>query len=283
MVRRRQLALALRGFREQAGLSVSDAAARLLSSPSKISRLENAQRNATLRDVRDLCEAYGVPAGIRDELMEIAQESRRRGWWQESNLDAAMATLIGMENAAISISEFQPIFVPGLLQTPGYAEAIIDVFQAENPINKKAFFDVRMRRQKILLGDSAPVFRVLLDEAVVRRPVGGSDVMREQIERLLATYSNDSTTSIRVIPSDVGAYLGMLNGFIVLEFDQLVSEIQGAGMPGVVYIETLIEDKSYDQPAEVKQYLDAFARLERSALDPVSSADLLEGVRRDLQ
>jgi transcriptional regulator with XRE-family HTH domain len=270
----------LRSFRERAGLSVAEAAARLLSSPSKISRLEKAQRNATLRDVRDLSEAYGVPEEVQTQLMDLAQESRRRAWWQDSNLPPALETLIGMEGAARSIVEFQPLLVPGLLQTPEYARTVVDEFVSDASI-RKALFESRMRRQEILHGDFPPGVNVVIDEAAIRRQVGGIDVMREQIDRLLDTYRTPQI-AVRILPFSAGMHIGTLGGFIILQFDQQVSAVQEATLPGVVYIETLASGTYLDDPADVEEHLDAFARLARGALDREHSAEWLRLVRREL-
>jgi transcriptional regulator with XRE-family HTH domain len=277
MVRRRQLAAALRAFRIQAGLSVTEAAERLLSAPSKISRIENGQRNATPRDVRDLSEAYGLPAEIRDQLMELARESRQHAWWQEGDLDPAVQTLIGMEGAAKSIKEFEPLLVPGLLQIPEYARAAVDSPRL-GQAGADAVLSARMRRQQILDQQIRPQLRVILDEAVIRRTVAGATVMRQQLQHLV-TAIDRKQVELQIIPFTAGApAIGALNGFILLEFDEPVSTIPEAAIPGVVYVETLIADTYYDQPAEVEQHLRIFTELGGLALPTTKSRDFLLSV-----
>lgn len=274
MVRRRQLALALRTFRGRAGLSVADAATAILSASSKISRIESAQRGATLRDVRDLAAAYRIPDDIRDQLMHLARESRQRAWWSEWGLDPALENLIGMEGAAKRIREFEPLLIPGLLQTPAYASAVSEAYRGTDERAKKVVYESRMRRQHILDGESPPGLRVVLDEAALRRAVGGPAVMREQILHLIALVEEQKAT-IEVIRFSAGIHVGTLNGFIILEFDQPIPGVPELEMPGIVYVETLGGGTYIDQPAEVKKHLSWFADLSKLALSPSASRDFL--------
>jgi transcriptional regulator with XRE-family HTH domain len=277
MVRRRQLAAALRAFRIQAGLSVTEAAERLLSAPSKISRIENGQRNATPRDVRDLSEAYTLSSGIRDQLMELARESRQHAWWQEGDLDPALQTLIGMEGAAKSIKEFEPLLMPGLLQIQEYARAVVDVPRLGKAA-AEAVLAARMRRRHILEQEIRPQLRVILDEAVIRRTVGGPAVMRQQLQHLV-TCIDRKQVELQIIPFTAGAPpIGALNGFVLLEFDEPVPTIPEAAIPGVVYVETLMADTYYDQPAEVEHHLRVFTALGGLALSATKSRDFLLSV-----
>src|ERR1700761_9264734 len=119
-VRRRELGALLRALRNERGLTVDQVAAELLCSPSKVSRMETGQRGATLRDIRDLCDLYGVAkAADRERLMTLAREGKQPGWWQSYDLD--YATYVGLEEAAVALSYFQSSIVPGILQTRGHA------------------------------------------------------------------------------------------------------------------------------------------------------------------
>src|SRR5688572_19212865 len=122
-VRRRELGTLLRRYRVEAGLTVKDVSDRLLVSAAKISRIETGHRGgASQRDVRDLCALYGVEDGVREHLMALAREGRQQGWWQE--FDLPTPALIGLETSAATITEFQTTTIPGLLQTPQYAESV---------------------------------------------------------------------------------------------------------------------------------------------------------------
>jgi transcriptional regulator with XRE-family HTH domain len=279
MVRRRQLGSTLRRYRNDAGMSVKEVAELLLCSPSKISRIENAQRNATLRDVRDLCNIYGIINEARQkELMLLARESRERGWWQDSNLDPALETLIGLEGAAKKVKEYESLLVPGLLQTRDYAQAILSAFHPGDPIIRQpAAADVRIRRQQILAGESRPDFNVVLDEAALHRAVGGKDVMRLQIEHLI-NMAESAVVQLQVIPFSTGAYIGMINGFTILSFAEVTQPIEESIVPTVVYVEGATGDTYHDRPGEVEQFVDAFARLHEQAMSPSDTLKLLRGL-----
>jgi transcriptional regulator with XRE-family HTH domain len=280
MVRRVQLGAALRRYRGAAGLSIKEVADRLLGSSSKITRIEKGQRNPTLRDVRDLCEIYGIPEGAAQQLMELARESRERAWWQEADLDPALQTLIGMEGSAKAISEFEALALPGLLQTQEYANAVLDVWIPEDSDRQQKALDVRMRRQEIFREEAPPEMRVVVDEAALRRVVGGRSVMRRQLDHL-STLVADSAVQIQVISFAAGPHLGMNNGFTVLEFGRAASPVGEPAIPAVVYVETLDDMTYLDQPAQVQRYLDAFKRLSAQALPVDESAVLLRSVARE--
>jgi transcriptional regulator with XRE-family HTH domain len=281
MVRRRQLSAILRQYREESGLTAKEVADRILSNPSKITRLEKGQRAATLRDIRDLCQIYGVPDHACDELMELARGSRKRGWWQDAGLDPALQTLIGMEGAAKTISEFEVIAIPGLLQTQDYAEAIITRWIPDDTSRRKSAVDARMRRQQIFQGDSPPAMKVVLDEAAIRRVVGGRDVMRGQLNHLCDLITK-SAVDLKVIPFSAGAHLGVSNGFTVLEFQKATSISAEPAIPGVVYLEQSNGNSYLDDPADVQQHLAAFGRLTTQALTVTKSLDLLRAAVREI-
>jgi len=220
MVRRQRLGSALRHFRIAAGLSVKEAAEQLLVAPSTISRIEKAQRNAALRDVRSLCDLYGISdATTREELMELARGGRERGWWEDAPLSPALKTYIGMEGSAATISEFQILAVPALLQTREYAEAIGAVYFPDDPRRLKLVVDARMRRQELLERENPPTYRAIIDQAALSRVVGGRATMQKQLEHLLSKI-DQSLAEIRIIPFLSGAHIGMDSGFTILTFPQ---------------------------------------------------------------
>ena len=213
--------------------------------------------------------------------MELAHESRQRAWWQESSLDPALETLIGMEGAAKSISEFEPLLIPGLLQTPEYARAVVNAYRGGDAGANRAAFAARMRRQDILQDGPSPRLSVVLDEAALRRRVGGTAVMREQLQHLADSVEQHGVL-LQVIPFAAGVHVGTLNGFIILEFDQPIPSIPAAAVPGVVYVETLAGGTYYDQPGEVERHLKAFTELSRSAITPEKSLDYLRALRLEI-
>jgi transcriptional regulator with XRE-family HTH domain len=282
IVRRRQLGSALRHYRLAADLTVTAAASRLLVDPSKISRIENAQRSASVRDVRDLCDIYDVTdEAIRDQLMELAVGSRKRAWWQEANLPPALQTLIGMEGSARRIIEFEVLAIPGLLQTPDYARSITPLYLRVDAMEAQMAIDARMRRQQIFDQEHPPQFDVILDEAVLHRMVGGRAVMREQIDHLIK-MADAPLVTLRIIPFEAGAHVGMTGGFIILEFASVGSLQVAQAVQSVVYLEAFNAHSYHDQPAEIKKYLAAYQQLTSQAADERDSRKLLRKVRAAL-
>ena len=182
-VRRRELGALLRKLRTEKGLTVEQAADRLLFSMSKLSRMETGHGVATPRDIRDLCDLYGVTdEAERDHMMQLAAEGKQQAWWQ--SYDLGYATYVGLE-AEATVSAFQSSVVHGLLQTADYARAGHEV-----PCRDLALLEIerqieaKLTRQAILTRGNPPSFRVVLDEAVLHRMVGGPLIMGVQLERL---------------------------------------------------------------------------------------------------
>jgi transcriptional regulator with XRE-family HTH domain len=269
-IRRRELGAMLRALRQEQGLTVEQVAEMLLCSPSKVSRMETGQRGATLRDVRDLAGIYGLadPAKV-ENLMNLARAGREQGWWQGYNLD--FATYVGLEEAAISLTFYMPMLIPGLLQTPGYVRALheadIHNYTAERV---EEAVEVRLKRQQILTRDPPLQLSVVLDEAVLHRAVGGSAVMGEQLDHLITAGKLPNVT-ICVIPFGVGAHPAMDSLFEILDF--------GDTAPQVVYVEGLMGYIYLDRAQDVSRYAQVFDRLRALALTPEESAGLIAKIR----
>jgi len=276
MVRRRQLSAMLRGYRIRLGMSVKEVAERLYESPSKITRIEKGQRTATLRDIRDLCDIYGVSDEVREELMSLARESRERQWWQRADLSPALQNLIGMEGAATSVSEFELMVFPGLLQTQDYADAVVREWLGDAD-KRRDVVDTRMRRQQIFERPEHPHMRFVLDEAVVHRMVGGPDVMREQVRRVTDLVAT-AGIEVGVIPFAAGMHMGVTNGFTILEFRSLASIAAEPGVTSVIFIETSDGDKYLDAADDVEYHLGRFDRLSAQALPTDESVRLMRTV-----
>jgi transcriptional regulator with XRE-family HTH domain len=272
-IRQRELGMRLREFRTAKGLTVEDVAKELLCSPTKISRAETGARRATLRDVRDLCQIYGVDAETSAELMELAREARQQGWWTRYE-DLKIVPFIGMEQAASAITCFGMYFVPALLQTEDYARAIIKGIVPK--INEDILgqrVEARMIRQKLLYQDKPPKYRALIDEAVLHRQVGGPAVMRAQLDKILSFMRERA--AIQVIPFEVGAY-----GAIDSNFDYL--EFAGTMLPGLVFVESLVSHLYQERPEELERYREALDYLRDEALNPRDSAKRIEEIRDKL-
>jgi transcriptional regulator with XRE-family HTH domain len=278
LVRRRQLGAALRRLRNDAGLSLREVADSLLSSPSKISRIESAQRNISARDVRDLMDLYRVTSpGIRDELMRLVEESRQSAWWAEFNLDPGYERLIGLEGAAAVIFDYQLGAIPGLLQTSAYATAMTRAWTDDVQFINNAV-GVRMARQRIL--DQAVKLEFVFDESVLRRSVGGREIMHDQIRKLI-DLATGSEIQIQTIPLSAGAHQGLAGGFIIVQFPRSDLTDPASNMSDIVYREGVVGPGAYlEQPDEVQDYLTAFRGLQAVALSRQATIAFMEDILR---
>jgi transcriptional regulator with XRE-family HTH domain len=271
-VRRRELGAMLRALRNERGLTVDQVAAELLCSPSKVSRMETGQRGATLRDIRDLCGLYGVTdAAEREHLMTLAREGKQQGWWQSFSVPLQHMIYVGLEQEATSLSVFQSSVVPGLVQTADYTRALHEraVPRLEGSAIEERVKE-RSTRQQILARDNPPRLEIIIDEAVLHRPMGGPFVMREQLNWLL-TESERPDLTIQVLLYDVGAHPALESNFTVLEF---------AGQaPTVIYAESLAGPMYIERQQEVEHYLLVLEALRGMALSPQDSARLVAKVR----
>ena len=270
-IRQRELGMRLREFRTAKGLTVEDVARELLCSPTKISRAETGARRATLRDVRDLCQIYGIDSETSAELMELAREARQPGWWTKYD-DLKISTYIGMEQAATSITAFGMYYVPGLLQTEDYARAMIKGIAPkieEDVIGQRV--EARMMRQKRLGEPKPPKYRVLLDEAVLHRHVGSPAVMKDQLDKILS-FVREEKAAVQVIPYEIGAYGAVDSNFVYLEF-------AGTKLPDLVFVEGLVSQLYLERPDELERYREALDYLRDEALNPRDSAKKIEEIR----
>lgn len=266
-VRRRRLGMELRRLREEAAYTLERVAERLECSDSKISRIETGQVGATPRDVRDMLELYGVDGKQRDELMQLAREGRQRGWWNTFD-DQVIRTLIGFEAAATSVHIYEAMVVPGLLQTVDYAQAVIRAVRPGlRPEEIKRRVEVRTARQRDLTEADPPTLWVIIDEAALRRPVGGPAVMREQLQRLIEA-GGWPTVTLQVLPLDAAEHAGMDGSFTIYEF----SEADG---PAVVYLENATSDLYLETAAELRRYTLLFDHLRAAAMKPKDSSEFL--------
>ena len=258
-VRRRELGTLLRSLRNEKNLTVEDVAVSLMCSPSKVSRMETGHGAATPRDIRDLCNLYGVTdQAERDRLMKLARESKLQGWWQ--SYDLTYATYVGLEAEAVAISDFQSSVVPGLLQTPDYARAghegtmpRLSNEQIEMQIQAK------LTRQSLLTEVNPLTFRAVMDEAVLRRVVGGPQVMGKQLDRLIEVARLPNVT-LQIIPFTVGSHPGLESNFNILELPKPT--------PSIVFVEGLVGSMYLERAEDLKRYQEVFERLQTVALSP---------------
>lgn len=271
-VRRRELGANLRGLRAEAGLTVEQVAERLLCSPSKISRLETGHRSVSQRDVRDLCDIYGVsdPAE-RSRLMTLAREGKQQAWWH--SYDLRYQTYVGLEDEAISIRVYNANVVPGLLQTEDYARAVTKAVLPQRTVGAVAQeVDARLTRQQLLTKPEPPNLQVVLDESVLRRVVGNPGVMRAQLSQLLELSLLPNVT-IRVLPYEAGALPAVETKFIILGFSS-------PAVSDVVFVEGLVGDLYLEKPADVHEYSSVYENLLKMALSAAKTNDFITDLTR---
>ncbi len=269
--RQRELGRQLRMLREQRNLTVNRVAELLLCSATKISRIENSVRKASLRDVRDLCNLYEVSDQDSVQLMDLAREAREPGWWAHYD-DLDVGPYLGLEQEAKSISYFSMSFVHGLLQTDDYARSIIRTI---NPLMSdqilKERVEARIRRQELLQRLDRPRLRVLLDEAVLRRRVGDRDIMAAQLGKILDMVSDEKAV-VQIVPFNSGALTSSDSNFTLLEFGE-------SSLPSIVHVEGLLTGLILDRPAVVERYREVLDHLRDAALSPRDSQFLITEIR----
>lgn len=274
-VRRRRLGQELRRLRELKNMTAEEVAERLLVSQSKISRLENGRRSISQRDVRDLCGVYEVEdVRVVDSLMQMAKDSRQQGWWHAFG-DIPYSVYIGLETDAESLRVYEPQVVPGLLQTRGYAEALINGALPEAPqsdIDKRV--SVRARRQDRINDPESPLrMWAVIDESALRRRVGGNQVMIEQLEHL-AELSHLPHVTVQVLPFDMGAHPGINGQYAILEFPD-------AADSSVVYIEGVTSDLYLEKANDVQRYSVMYEHLRAQALNVEQTRQFISDIAKE--
>jgi transcriptional regulator with XRE-family HTH domain len=273
-VRRRRLALELRRLREAAGMTIEHVAKSLECSDSKISRIETARVRATPRDVRDLLALYGVTGTRQAGLIQLAREARQTGWWHQAYGDLPVRALVGLEDAAASISYYVQQLVPGLLQTEDYARAVLRAIRLDlGPAEVERRVGLRMARQSLLTRDEPPELWAVIDEAVLRRVVGGQEVMRQQLKRLAEAAARPNVT-LQVLPFTAGEHAGMDGPFTILGFPDPAD-------PDVVYLEHTTSDLYLEDPEATTRYARLFDHLRAESLGPDDSAEFFAMVAEE--
>lgn len=276
-VRRRRLALELRRLREAARLTCEEVADHLECSASKISRVETGRVSVSPRDVRDMLELYGVPVAQRESLVQLARDSRQKGWWHafSDTMQPQFATYVGLESAASEIRIYEVSLIPELLQTEDYARVVIRSGMMNSPSEDvERQVQLRMARQPAITREDPPKVWAVLDEAALRRQVGGAGLMRLQLEHLLAQAALPNV-AVQVIPFGGGAHPAMGRPFIILVFPERVDT-------DVVYLEDLTSALWVENVEEVDRYNVFFNHLQATALSFENSAALMTAVLKEM-
>ena len=277
MVRRILLGSQLRRLRESKGITREDAGYTIRASESKISRMELGRVSLKERDVTDLLSLYGVDDDTeRATLLTLVREANQAGWWHSFS-DAMpnwFQTYVGLEEASALIRLYEVQFVPGLLQTEDYMRSLmtlnrpnLDRGEVDRRIN------VRMHRQKLIEDAEGPRLWAIVDEAALRRPVGGPTVMRAQIQRLIEAADMPNVI-LQVMPFRFGGHAAESGAFTILRFPE-------QDLPDVVYLEQLTSALYLDKRDDVDQYLQVMERLSVDSQTPGSSVELLSEMLKE--
>lgn len=298
-VHRRRLRSELRGAREAAGMTQRDVAIAMDWSQSKLIRIESGAVNISTNDLRALLGHYGVDSTRINALIDVARAAREATRWSIYKDVAApqFIAFLGYESSASIIRNFEPFFVPGLLQTEEYARTVISVIHANNPHKIDPLVDLRMERQELLVRQPSVDLHFIMDEAVIRRVAGGRDVMRRQLRHLQKHVEDDPNITVRIVPFERGMYPFQRVPYWLFEFANpedeyvLFTEDPDPNGSGIVR-ESAAEEAHRDSPVH---YLEAFYGLEQivsredtldlllDAIERLTTASRLSTARESIQ
>ncbi len=247
-------------------------------SASKLSRIENAHTGPRPAEIRKLLSLYGVKGSAADALVALAQEAKDlKGWWETQTIPSEYAALIGMEAEARSAWSWEPLIIPGLLQTGDYAHAVtegmLEHIDPVSPAETRRRVQARLTRQQVLSRENPLELSAILDESVLYRRFGNPNVMQMQLDRLLELTERDNIT-LRILPLDGRHPIGT-GAFVLLQFD----DVHDVTHHDVVYLEHLTGGRYVDEENEAFTYRRAFARLGEFALDEIESRAMISSAR----
>lgn len=281
-VPRRQLGRLLKEAREKAGITAPAAAAEIEVGRSKIYRIEGGESPLKRVEVLALAGLYGVDATMTEVLVALAAETKAQGWW--ASFDGAMPDwfelYVSLEAAASELRQYDPVIVPGLLQTEEYAAALFKAFPSHTDEKVDRLVALRMERQRLLArrAPRPPALDVILDEAVLRRPITGAAGMQDQLQRLVSA-SDAKNVHVRVLPFTAGPHRATRSGpFVILDFR---AEGPRPAEPTTVYSEGLTGAVYLDKRAEIETYESAWNALDDLALNVEDSRDLIRTLAKE--
>lgn len=276
-VRLRRLATELRRLRAASGMSREHVEDQTGINEGTLYRVETARARPQRRTLVALLDLYGVDEQVKTELLELSRSADGQGWsrpytWQ---LPGEYAAYISFEAEARTVHNYETVFIPGLLQTPEYGRAMIRGVlptATETEINER--IEARAERQKLLDGDDPLTLWAVVDEAAVRRVVGGRQIMAAQLAHVV-TMTQRPNITVQVIPYDAGAHAGMPGSFVHMEF-------RDESDPELAYVDTQAGDIFLETDEDLRRYRTMFDHLRASAISPTRSADLLTSIRKGL-
>lgn len=266
----------LGALRERAGVTFDAAAKAIDVTPVTIRRMEKAEVGLKIPYVRQLLELYTVPTGEIEEFVELARAANKAGWWHDYRdvLPDWFSVYVSLEDEATLIRTYEPHYVPGLLQTEDYARAVLRAGlgrDAGDELERRVA--LRLKRQELLEQPDAPALWALVEEAVLRRPVGGPDVMQGQVERLFQA-SMLSNVTLQLLPFEVGPHIGAFGPFSLFRFAM-------PELPDIVYTESLSGAAYQDQRPYVAAHLEALDQLSTQAKTVEETRKILEDACKD--
>jgi hypothetical protein len=267
----------LRKLRDTAGVSRDDAGYHIRASGSKISRLELGRVSFKERDVSDLLDLYQVDAETKEKLLQLTREANATPWWQKYRevVPDWFHVYVGLEEAAALIRVYEVQFVPGLLQTEEYARAVVlqgsPNLSPEEVDNRVA---VRLGRQQLFARENPPRLWAIVDEAALRRPMGGRDVLAGQVKRLIDAVG-ESNITLQVMPFQYGGHAAEGGAFTIMRFPE-------ADLPDMVYMEYLTGAHYIDKPEDVEVYAAVMERLSVAGTSPEKTRDILNDILKQL-
>ena len=267
----------LRMLREVKGITREEAGYAIRASGSKISRMELGRVSFKERDVTDLLKLYGVDEDETATLVALAIQANSPGWWHKYGdvLPDWFQVYVGLEEAASLIRLYEVQFVPGLLQTADYARAVVRLGQpAAAPEEIGRRISLRMGRQELLTKPGGPRLWAIVDEAALRRPIGGKEVMRAQLEQLILATEEPQVT-LQVMPFRSGGHAAEAGAFTIMRFPE-------PDLPDVVYLEQLTSALYLDKRDDVEKYTEVMERLSVESESPERSVDILSGMLEEV-
>ncbi|WP_433511086.1 helix-turn-helix domain-containing protein [Nonomuraea sp. CA-143628] len=252
-------------------------AERLEYDQSWVSRIESGRRGIRVNDLRALLDVYEIHGSAREELLLLARQARQRGWWHSYGdvIPEWFQVFVGLEAEASELRSYEPELVPGLLQTPNYYRAYLSIApmsESAEEIDRKIEF--RQARHDRVTGNDPLRLWVIMNEAVIRRPIGSRETMKEQLGHLIE-MSHKANVTLQVLPFSAGPHPAMDGGFVVIGFPE-------APDPDVIYLESQVGSLYLEEPPAVDRYNLVFNHLRAKALDPDQTRTLLASVLKEV-
>ncbi|GAA1456540.1 helix-turn-helix domain-containing protein [Nocardiopsis exhalans] len=271
-VRKRRLVRELRRMRTAAGLSIEEARKQMGWTSGRLNHMEAGRSRPDSSALKDLMNTYGISdTAKREAILELGRQSKKRGWWTKFD-DVLSDDFIGFEAEAAEISTFQPIVMPGLLQTPEYAALSARASLARTEEEIERIVTARVLRQKILQRDDAPeLHTIVTEEALIRLWRSDRELARHQIRHLIDTAEALNTVTVQVHPQSAGIFAATSGAFTILDYaDELDQPL--------VYVDTTETGIYMEEEAQVTAYKKVFEHVSMDALSKAASVELMKQI-----